>query len=203
MIKLTKCVRDKRQNHQLQQMKLSMYFFFKYIFMKQYHCDYLRGVVNPIDEIWEKIASIEQDVNRRFEEINHDLTDLKTNSEKIHKTEAIDDERFLKLCHAVDYLLERTDHDYESLACREMILSLLGQRSTRPFSGRTIRNRQLCRRMKRWCLYVGFILFTVACMSIYGLHRNWCYLLVLICLSGSILSSIGLRRIYKIIEVIW
>ena len=128
---------------------------------------------------------------------------MKTNLEKNRKHESIDDERFLKLCHAVDYLLERSDHDYESLACREMILTLLGQRSTRPFSGRTIRNRLLVRRMKRWCLYIGFILFMVAFMSLYGLHRNWYYLLVLVCLSGSILSSIGLRRIYKIIEVIW
>ncbi len=151
----------------------------------------------------EKIASIEEDVNRRFEEIERELNCLKTNSEKIVKTECKDDERFLKLCHAVDYLLERNEHDYETLACREMMFSLLGQRSTRPFSGRTIRNRQLCRRMKRWCLFVALILFIVACMSVYGLHRSWCYLLVIVCLSGSILSSIGLRRIYKIIDVIW
>jgi hypothetical protein len=84
-----------------------------------------------------------------------------------------------------------------------MILNLLGQKSARPFSGRTIRNRQLCRRMKRWCLFVAFILFIVGCMSMYGLHRNWSYLLVIVCLSGSIISCIGLRRIYRIIDVIW
>jgi hypothetical protein len=170
--------------------------------MTEYYC---RRAITPIlnDEISEKIASIEAEVNRRFEEINHELNGLKTNSENIRKNESKEDERFLKLCHAVDYLLERVDHDYETLACREMILSLLGQKSTRPFSGRTIRNRQLCRRMKRWCLFVALILFIVACMSVYGFHRNWCYLLVIICLSGSIFSSIGLRRIYKIIEAIW
>ncbi|CAF1092639.1 unnamed protein product [Rotaria sp. Silwood1] len=157
-------------------------------------------VVNPIDEIWKKIESIEKEVNQRLEEINHDLNCLK---EKTRGNECHDDERFLKLCHAVDYLLERIDHDYDTIACREMILLLLGQRSVRPFSGRTIRNRQLCRRMKRWCLFVALVLFIVACMSVYGLHRNWCYLLVILCLSGSILSSIGLRRIYKIIEAIW
>jgi len=151
----------------------------------------------------EKIASIEEDVNRRFEEIDRELNSLKTNSEKSIKNESKDDERLLKLCHAVDYLLERNGNDYETIACREMIVSLLDPRSARPFSGRTIRNRQLCRRMKRWCLFVALILFIVACMSVYGLSRNWCYLLVVVCLSGSILSSIGLRRIYKIIDVIW
>ncbi|CAF0751468.1 unnamed protein product [Rotaria sordida] len=126
-------------------------------------------IVNPIDEIWKKIESIEQEVNQRFEEIDHGLNCLK---EKTRGNECHYDERFLKLCHAVDYLLERIDHDYDTLACREMILSLLGQRSARPFSGRTIRNRQLCRHMKRWCLFVAFVLFIVACMSIYGLHRQ-------------------------------
>jgi hypothetical protein len=121
---------------------------------------------------------------------------------KTRTTEQDDDKRFLKLCHAVDYLLERSDHDYDTIACREMILSLLGQRSTRPFSGRTIRNRMLCRRMKRWCLFVALVLFALACMSVYGLHRNWCYLMVIVCLAGSIFSSIGLRRIYRIIEMI-
>ncbi|CAF0764159.1 unnamed protein product [Rotaria sordida] len=134
-------------------------------------------IVNPIDEIWKKIESIEQEVNQRFEEIDHGLNCLK---EKTRGNECHYDERFLKLCHAVDYLLERIDHDYDTLACREMILSLLGQRSARPFSGRTIRNRQLCRHMKRWCLFVALVLFIVACMSIYGLHRNWCYLLILV-----------------------
>lgn len=166
---------------------------------------FYRRVPTPTssDEISEKIRSIEEEVNQRFDEIDHELNCLKTNFEKISNNESKDDERFLKLCHAVDHLLERTDQDYETLACREMILLLLGQRSSRPFSGRTIRNRQLCRRMKRWCLFVALILFMVACMSIYGLHRNWSYLLVVVCVSGSFISSIGLRRIYKIIDVIW
>jgi hypothetical protein len=151
----------------------------------------------------EKITLIEEEVNIRFEEIDHELKDLKTNSEKILKNESTDDERFLKLCHAVDYLFERIGSDYDAIAGREMILNLLGQKSARPFSGRTIRNRQLCRRMKRWCLFVAFILFIVGCMSMYGLHRNWSYLLVIVCLSGSIISCIGLRRIYRIIDVIW
>lgn len=177
-----------------------------WIYYHEWEC-YYRRVPTPTptssDEISEKIKSIEEEVNRRFEEIDHELNCLRTNSDKLLNNECKEDERFLKLCHAVDYLLDRTDHDYETLACREMILSLLGQRSTRPFSGRTIRNRQLCRRMKRWCLFVALILFIVACMSIYGLHRNWSYLLVIVCVSGSFISCIGLRRIYKIIEVIW
>lgn len=135
--------------------------------------------------------------------MDRELNSLKTNSEKSLKNESRDDERFLKLCHAVDYLLENTDHNYETLACKEMIWNLLGQKSARPFSGRTIRNRQLVRRMKRWCFFIALILLLAACMSIYGLHRNWYYLLVLICLLGSIISSIGLRRLYKIIDAIW
>ncbi len=128
---------------------------------------------------------------------------MKTNSEKTRTHECQDDERFLKLCHAMDYVLERIDHEYDTIACREMVSTLLGQRSARPFSGRTIRNRLLCRRMKRWCLLVALILFTMICMTFYGLHRNWYYLLVFVCVSGSIFSSIGLRRIYKIIEAVW
>lgn len=155
------------------------------------------------DETSEKIRSIEEEVQRRFEEIDEELTRLKTETETLSRKESHEDERFLKLCHAVDHLLERTDNNYETIACREMILSLLGQKTARPFSGRTIRNRQLCRRMKRWCLFIAFILFLVVSMSIYGFHRNWCYLLLGICLSGSFISCIGLRRIYKIIDVIW
>ena len=155
------------------------------------------------DDLSEKIKSIEEEVQRRFEEIDEELHSLKGDFEKISKTESRDDERFLKLCHAVDYLLERTDNNYETMACREMICSLLGQRTTRPFSGRTIRNRQLVRRMKRWCFFIALILFLGAAMSIYGLHRNWYYLLVVICLSASMISSIGLRRIYRIIDIIW
>ena len=155
------------------------------------------------DEISEKIKSIEEQVQRRFEEIDEELTRLKINSETILTKESHEDERFLKLCHAVDHLLERADNNYETIACREMVFSLLGQKTARPFSGRTIRNRQLGRRMKRWCLFIAFILFLVASMSIYGFHRNWCYLLLGVCLSGSFISCIGLRRIYKIIEVIW
>ncbi|UJR36919.1 hypothetical protein I4U23_029631 [Adineta vaga] len=159
--------------------------------------------VTPMDEIWTKIASIEEEVHRRFEEIEHQLDDLKSNSEKSRAYECKDEERFLKLCHAVDYVLERMDYNYDTLACREMILSLLGQKLSRPFSGRTIRNRLLRRRIQRWCLGIVLILFMMACMSLYGLHRNWYYLLVLICVLGSLLSSIGLRRIYKIIEAVW
>lgn len=167
------------------------------------HAYFSRPEVTPIDEILQKITSIEQEINRRFDEIERELNTLKSNSEETRGNECQYDERLLKVCHAVDYLLECADHDYDTIACREMVLSLLGQRSARPFSGRTIRNRLLCRRMRRWCLFVVFILFIVACMSIYGLHRNWCYLLVVICVSGSIVSSIGIRRIYKIIEAIW
>ncbi|CAF1165418.1 unnamed protein product [Adineta steineri] len=160
-------------------------------------------VETPIDEIRKKIESIEQEINRRFEQIDHDLDSLKTASEKTRAAECKEDERFLKLCHAVDYILEHTDNNYETLACREMTLSLLGQRSGRPFSGRTIRNRLICRRMKKWCLFNFLILFIVICMSIYGLHRSWCYLFVVVCLFGSLFSSIGLRKIYKIIDTIW
>jgi hypothetical protein len=48
----------------------------------------------------EKITLIEEEVNIRFEEIDHELKDLKTNSEKILKNESTDDERFLKLCNS-------------------------------------------------------------------------------------------------------
>lgn len=162
-----------------------------------------REDVSPLDELRERITFIEQDVNQRFDQIEQELRDLKKESVQVRPTELVNDERFLKLCHAVDYLLENSNHDHDTLACREMILSLLGQKSARPFSGRTIRNRQLCKRMKRWCLFVAFILCVVAGLAIYGLHRNWCYLIVVICLLGSTLSSIGLRRIYRIIEAIW
>ena len=123
--------------------------------------------------------------------------------DKARGSECRYDERFLKLCHAVDYLLEQIDHNYDTLACREMVLSLLGQRSARPFSGRTIRNRRLCRRIKRWCFFVAIVLLIAASMSLYGLHHDWCYLLAIVCLLGPIISSIGVRRIYKIIEAIW
>ncbi|CAF0810878.1 unnamed protein product [Adineta ricciae] len=158
---------------------------------------------SPSDEISTRIASIEEEVNRRFEEIERELDDLKTQYEKRQEHESKDDERFLKVCHALDYVLERMDYNYDTLACREMILTLLGQKTSRPFSGRTIRNRLLRRRIQRWCLGIVLILFLMACMSLYGLHRNWYYLLVVICLLGSLLSSIGLRRIYKIIETVW
>ena len=154
-----------------------------------------------LEQLREKINSIEREVNRRFDEIEDELKIFKTESTKQNSTEH--DERFFKLCHAIDYLLENSPSNYDTLACREMILSLLGQRSTRPFSGRTIRNRQLCRRMKRWCLLISFILFVVICLSFYGLHRHWCYFTVAVCLIGSILSSISLRRICKILELIW
>ena len=159
--------------------------------------------VTPLDELTERIAFIERDVNQRFDQIEQDLRDLKNEAPQARLTRDANDERFLKLCHAVDYLLEHSNPDFDTLACREMIHTLLGQRSARPFSGRTIRNRQLCKRMKRWCLFVAAILFLVAGLAVYGLHRNWCYLIVLICLLGSTLSSIGLRRIYRIIEAIW
>ncbi|CAF3562747.1 unnamed protein product [Rotaria socialis] len=159
--------------------------------------------ITPIDEVRQQIVSIEEVVHRRYEEINDELNSLKTNSEKTRQNECHHEENFLKLCHAVDFLLEHMDHDYDTIACREMVSSLLGQRSARPFSGRTIRNRVLCKRIKRWCLFITFVLFIVACMTIYGLHRDWCYLLVIVCLSGSIISSIGVRRIYKIIEAVW
>jgi len=147
------------------------------------------------DDVLARIDLIEEEISRRFEQIDHELDSL--------KAESTNDERFLKLCHAVDYLLERSEYNYDSLACREMLSTLLGQKLARPFSGRTIRNRLLCRRLKRWCLFIGLILFLAPCMSIYGLHRNWYYLLVVICVTGSFISSIGLRRIYRIIETIW
>lgn len=170
--------------------------------MMAYFC---RRVSTPTssDDLSEKIKSIEENVERRFEEIDDELNRLKDEFEKLSKAESRDDERLLKLCHAVDYLLERTDNNYETMACREMVYSLLGQKTSRPFSGRTIRNRLLCRRLKRWCLFIALILFLGVCMSIYGLHQNWYYLLVAICVSASFISSIGLRRIYRIIDVIW
>ncbi|CAF0828824.1 unnamed protein product [Rotaria sordida] len=78
-------------------------------------------IVNPIDEIWKKIESIEQEVNQRFEEIDHGLNCLK---EKTRGNECHYDERFLKLCHAVDYLLERIDHDYDTLAFQTIDIDL-------------------------------------------------------------------------------
>lgn len=131
------------------------------------------------------------------------MNDLKTGSNKIREHDCHHDENFLKLCHAVDYLLEHTEHDYDTMACREMMVSLLGQKTSRPFSGRTIRNRILCKRIKRWCVFIVLILFAMVCMTLYGLHRDWCFLLFIACLSGTIISSIGIRRIYKIIEAIW
>ena len=147
------------------------------------------------EDMWEKLDTIEREVNRRFDEIENEIQTLKETRK--------DDERFLKLSHAVDYLLENSPSNYETLACREMVLSLLGQRAPRPFSGRTIRNRLLRQRMKRWCFFIAFVLLSVCCLSLYGLHRHWCYSIVAISLLGSFISSIGLRRIYKIIDVIW
>ena len=157
----------------------------------------------PTDDFANKLASIEQQVNRRFEDIEQSLETLKNDVATSRQHVQGDEERFLRLCHSVDYLLELCDPNYDTLACREMVLTMLGQRSARPFSGRTIRNRLLCKRIKRWCFFVVLISFAVVCMSFYGLHRQWCYLFVLVCLMGSILSAIGIRRIYKIVDVIW
>ena len=155
------------------------------------------------DEFQQRILAIERDVKQRFEDIEKELENLRTNSIRSVQNQQRDDEHFSKLCHAVDYLLEQSKASYDTLACREMVLSLIGPRTARPFSGRTIRNRLLCKRVRRWCLFITLILIVLICMSMYGLHRNWSYLVVFLTVIGSIISSIGLHRIYTIIGDVW